>query len=141
MLFPVLSLAAASLAARGRPAVHPAGVPLLIGGFLLYRGAGRHRQRAGNTGSGFADLPERLVTDGPYALTRNPMYLGHFVFLTGLVMVTRSPVAVAAAVLQWRRFDARARADERRLEPLFGPQYTAYRGHVARWLPIPGGSG
>jgi protein-S-isoprenylcysteine O-methyltransferase Ste14 len=26
-------------------------------------------------------MPHRLVVDGPYAWTRNPMYLGHLVFM------------------------------------------------------------
>ena len=139
VLAPALSLAAGAVASHGR--LRPIGLPLLAAGYLLYRYAGLHRHRSGNTGDGFASTPEQLVTSGPYAFTRNPMYLGHLVFLTGLVLATRSPIALAAAVSQWRRLDARARADEDRLEELFGPGYAVYRARVARWLPAPRAGG
>lgn len=137
VLAPALSLAAAAVTSRGRLHLRAIGLPLLPAGYLLYRLAGRYRRCGGNTGDGFASTPQALVTGGPYALTRNPMYLGHLIFLSGLVLATRSPIALAAAVLQWRRLDARARADETRLEELFGPDYAAYRARVARWLPAP----
>ena len=135
VLAPALSIAVAAVASRGHLRLRPIGVPLLAAGYLLYRSAGVYRHRGGNTGDGFASTPEQLVTGGPYALTRNPMYLGHLVFLTGLVLATRSPIALVAAIAQWRRLDARARADEDRLEELFGPDYAVYRARVARWLP------
>jgi protein-S-isoprenylcysteine O-methyltransferase Ste14 len=80
-------------------------------------------------------MPERLVTGGPYALTRNPMYLGHLLYVAGLTLATRSPLALAAAggLLPW--FGKRARTDERRLLERFGTDYLDYCGRVPRWLP------
>ena len=79
--------------------------------------------------------PERLVTTGIYAHTRNPMYMGHVVFLAGLTLLTRSPVALAvtAGLLPW--FDGRARADHERLVTFFGQPYEEYAARVPRWLP------
>jgi protein-S-isoprenylcysteine O-methyltransferase Ste14 len=57
------------------------------------------------------------------------------VFLTGLTLLTRSPVslAVTAALVPW--FDERARADHARLVTFFGEPYEQYAARVPRWLP------
>lgn len=120
---------------RRRPRYYPSGVPLLLAGYGLYRVAGHHRhvRHAGPRGS--ASPPRVLVTDGPYHLTRNPMYVGHLIFLAGLVISTRSPLAVLLALRQTRRFALRVRDDEERLERIFGDEYRTYRARVPRWLP------
>ena len=110
--------------------------PLLVTGYLSYRLAGRYRlQRAGGPPGMSQGMPDRLITTGPYAATRNPMYLGHLVFLAGLAMVTRSPLAavVAAAHVPW--FSARVRRDESRLRERFGAPYDEYCARVPRWIP------
>ena len=79
--------------------------------------------------------PERLVTTGPYAWSRNPMYLGHIVFLLGLALAFRSFLAlmIAAATTVWLHF--RVRTDEVRLGERFRGEYDVYRTRVARWIP------
>jgi protein-S-isoprenylcysteine O-methyltransferase Ste14 len=129
-----LAVAAEQLASRRR--VRPGWLPVAAAGYLLYRLAGSYRlPRAGGPRGMSQGMPERLVTDGPYALTRNPMYLGHLVFLGGLTLTTRSPLALAAtaSLLPW--FGRRARADERRLIVRFGSEFADYCRRVPRWLP------
>lgn len=79
--------------------------------------------------------PERLVTTGPYAWCRNPMYLGHIVFLLGLTLALQSVVAalITVATAIWLHF--RVRRDEHRLQALFGPAYQEYSARVGRWIP------
>ena len=93
---------------------------LLACGYLQYRLAGEYRKRLGGGGPGMSNPPERLVTGGIYAFTRNPMYLGHLTFLAGLALSTRSPLAAIFFVgcVPW--FYARAAADEKQLEARFG---------------------
>ncbi|MGH3315726.1 MAG: methyltransferase family protein [Nocardioidaceae bacterium] len=80
-------------------------------------------------------MPDQLITTGPYGMTRNPMYLGHLVFLAGLALSTRSPLAVAAALVHAPWFDARVRRDEQRLRRRFGAGYDDYCKSVPRWIP------
>lgn len=80
-------------------------------------------------------LPDRLITTGPYALCRNPMYLGHIIFTLGLVGVFRSPLAVLLLLNRIARFSRQAGMDEEQLERMFGEEYRAYRARVRRWVP------
>jgi protein-S-isoprenylcysteine O-methyltransferase Ste14 len=122
-------------AARGRaPRLFPWAL-VMAAGYGLYRAARAHRGAIAG-GHGFASTPAALVTDGPYAVTRNPMYLGHLVFAAGLVGATRSPLAVALFIERLVRFRRRVAVDETRLERLFGDEYRAYRQRVPRWIRL-----
>ena len=79
--------------------------------------------------------PERLVTTGPFALCRNPMYLGHLVFLAGLALTLSSALAGAIAVGTAVWLHIRILRDERRLRERFGEPYVAYIARVKRWIP------
>ena len=79
--------------------------------------------------------PERLVTSGPFALSRNPMYLGHLIFLAGLALSLRSWLAVIFLVVTALRLVRRVRRDEQRLAERFGEAYLEYRARVKRWIP------
>jgi protein-S-isoprenylcysteine O-methyltransferase Ste14 len=130
----VLPIVAATEAALRRTHPRPGYLPLLAWGYLQYRWCGTYRSRGGG-GPGMSVPPERLVTTGPYALTRNPMYLGHLVFAAGVAAVTHSRAAtLTAAVLPWW-FDRRVRRDERRMAELFGAEYAGYCSRVPRWVP------
>lgn len=79
-----------------------------------------------------------LVTDGPNAITRNPMYVGMTGLLTAHALarggvLTALPVVAFAGVID--RFQIRA--EEEALYELFGEEYDAYCSRVPRWLPVP----
>src|SRR6266478_3878910 len=57
------------------------GLPLVAWGYLQYLLVGRYRLRQGGGGPGMAAPPQRIVAQGPYRYTRNPMYLGHLIFM------------------------------------------------------------
>jgi protein-S-isoprenylcysteine O-methyltransferase Ste14 len=119
-----------------RRPLRPAWLPLAAAGYGLYRLAGAYRlPRAGGPPGMSQGMPDRLVTSGPYALARNPMYLGHLLFVGGLTLSTRSPLSLAAAVWLGPWFGKRARTDELRLLDRFGTDYLDYCQRVPRWLP------
>lgn len=134
--FLVIPAAVAMEQAIARRPLHRRWAPLLAWGYLQYRLAGTYRiTRAGGPPGMSQGQPDQLVTTGVYSRTRNPMYMGHLIFLSGLTLVTRSPVALAltAALVPW--FDERARTDHARLSRIFGPPYDDYAEKVPRWLP------
>jgi protein-S-isoprenylcysteine O-methyltransferase Ste14 len=110
-------------------------VPLMVCGYLQYRLCGNYRIRRGGGGPGMNTPPECLVTTGPFAWCRNPMYLGHIVFLVGLALTWRSLFAagIAAATAVW--LQCRVRRDEIRLRDRFGRPYEEYVARVRRWIP------
>ena len=61
-------------------------MPLLVWGYLQYKLIGRYRGPRAGGGPGMDTMPDRILDDGPYRFTRNPMYLGHLIFLTGLAI-------------------------------------------------------
>ena len=135
VLYPVIVLIWELLLNQGRLDVQPAFVLLMVWGYLQYRLCGRYRIRRGGGGPGLGKPPERLVDSGPYAWTRNPMYLGHVIFLTGLTLALNSLLAglITVATAVW--FHARVLKDERQLADLLGRDYVEYRHRVKRWIP------
>ena len=120
---------------KEKMAFEPWFAPLLVWGYLQYKLVGRYRIGRGGGGPGMKTLPDRLVTEGPYAWTRNPMYLGHLIFLAGLALTLRSELAAALFVASVVYFHVRVKKDEKRLRELFGEAYAAYCGRVKRWIP------
>ena len=77
----------------------------------------------------------RLVTHGPFRISRNPMYLGLSLVYLGVMLLVNSvwtalllPLVLAALCLTVIRHE------ERHLAATFGGAYDAYRRRVRRWL-------
>ena len=134
-LYPVL-IAAFEFALHGRDMRFvPWGIPLLIWGYLQYRLCGNYRTRLGGGGPGVDVPPDRIVADGPYRYVRNPMYLGHLIFMVGLAITFWSWAALALLGFHVVWFHRRVLEDEARLLERFGEPYRTYRDRVKRWIP------
>ena len=135
IVWPIALLAVEAALQQGVPRIHWWALPLMAWGYLQYRLVGDFRTRIGGGGPGISKPPERIVSRGPYAWTRNPMYLGHLIFLSGLALALGSWIGavVVAAHALW--FDRRVREDEVRLASLFGDDYREYCRRVKRWVP------
>jgi protein-S-isoprenylcysteine O-methyltransferase Ste14 len=76
-----------------------------------------------------------LITDGMFAWSRNPMYLGLTVMLVGAALLIDRAlpwlVVVAFVITIRLRF---IRHEERLMEATFGAEYLAYRQRVRRWF-------
>jgi len=135
VLYPTVALAWELVASRGRLEPNFWFLPLMIWGYLQYRLCGLYRIKHGGGGPGLETPPERLVATGPYAYTRNPMYLGHLIFLSGLALTLKSWLAasITAIVACW--FHRRVLGDEKKLVERLGQPYMVYLASVKRWLP------
>jgi protein-S-isoprenylcysteine O-methyltransferase Ste14 len=120
---------------RGVIAVVPWGVPLLAWGYLQYRLCGTYRERFGGGGPGIEVPPDRILDIGPYRYVRNPMYLGHLIFMAGLAITFQSWLAVALLAFHIVWFQRRVLEDEKHLGAMFGASYVAYKARVKRWIP------
>ena len=113
----------------------PWGIVLLAWGYLQYRLVGRYRLRLGGGGPGISVPPQRIVAQGPYRVVRNPMYLGHLIFMLGLALTFRSWLGLALFAIHVVWFQRRVLADEAHLLSVFGDPYRAYMAQVKRWIP------
>ena len=109
--------------------------PLMIWGYLQYRLCGRYRVSRGGGGPGLETPPDRLVATGFYAYTRNPMYLGHIIFLIGLTLTLKSWLALLIAIGTAIWFHLRVVGDEKKLVQRLGQPYVNYLASVKRWIP------
>ena len=79
---------------------------------------------------------EQLTARGPYVLVRNPMYLGRFFLILGVVLLLANVYVTAAyVVLYYFYMVNRVGREERRLEALLGEPYREYRRRVNRFWP------
>ena len=76
-----------------------------------------------------------LVTWGPFAISRNPIYLGNTLLVAGAAAVFANPwfvpAALLAAVLVWA---LAIRREEIHLAARFGTDWTAYARQTPRWV-------
>jgi len=119
----------------GRPNFVPWGCLLLAWGYLQYLLVGRYRHPRAGGGWGIDIPPDQIVATGPYRFTRNPMYLGHLIFMLGLAITFWSWFALLLLAARAVWFHVRVLRDEERLASRFGDGYAAYRRQVKRWLP------
>ena len=134
-LYPAITLAWELILHKGELKFYPLFLPLMVWGYLQYRLCGLYRIKRGGGGPGLETPPDSLVFSGPYAYTRNPMYLGHLIFLTGLTLTLQSWLAalITIAVAVW--FHLRVCGDESKLVARLGQPYIDYVNSVKRWIP------
>ena len=79
--------------------------------------------------------PSALVTRGVFALSRNPIYLGDALVLTGFLLINDGllalPLVPAFMLLITRRYIL---GEEARILATFGDEYATYCRHTRRWL-------
>jgi len=80
----------------------------------------------------------RLVTYGPFAWSRNPLYNGNFLIWMGFAVISGVfwflPVAIVLFAIEYSLI---VRFEEGVLESTFGAEYLAYKEATPRWIPRP----
>lgn len=78
----------------------------------------------------------RLVTTGPFALARNPIFTAMTATSLGLAAMVPNPISLAATVVLVASIELQVRAvEEPYLARTHGSAYTAYAARVGRFLP------
>lgn len=103
---------------------------LLVGGLLLLPGL---FLRA--FASGHVQKDKELTTSGPYAYTRNPLYLGSLIMAAGFAVAARSWWIVAVMLAMFAAIYIPVIAGEERYLRHTFPDYDDYARHVPRMLP------
>ena len=104
-----------------------AGFALMIRAWWLFRQAG--------TAVCPTEKSSRMVTGGPYAWTRNPMYLGMIAMLLGVSFFLGTlPFFCATAAYGLVINSVFCPYEEQKLECEFGEHYLRYKRQVRRWL-------
>ncbi|MDQ8036623.1 MAG: methyltransferase [Pedobacter sp.] len=88
----------------------------------------------------FASLDKNstLAFRGPYAFVRNPMYLGRYFIVLGVLLLLdrwQIPVIVIYTLLYWFYMANRVKREEALLKQVFGQDYANYCAEVRAFLP------
>ncbi len=122
------------LVAKPTPLAFWVGVPLVVGGELLRIWS-----------AGYLTKLSCLVTAGPFAMCRNPLYVGSFLICLGyLMMCQRLDAFIIGIILFWVLHGAAVVYEERMLTEKFGDDFKDYCKAVPRFIPrigLPGGRG
>ena len=113
------------------------GAPLFFGGLALYLWGIRSLAQMFGPSSGFGvrlHAKHRLVTAGPYAHVRHPMYVGVISTAIGSLLLYRTWTSLGFAIIMFG-LAVRARREEGVLAQEFGNEWKAYASQVPPWLP------
>jgi protein-S-isoprenylcysteine O-methyltransferase Ste14 len=104
-----------------------AGLALNIGGFVT-------QKRAGTDPIPF-NPSTRIVSNGPYRFSRNPMYIGFAMVTLGIAVLVDCVWMLLAVPIGLVLIDHLViTREERYLERKFGEEYLSYKHRVRRWL-------
>ena len=123
-----------SIWTAGTPLTAGAGTALVLLGLVLMAVAVVTMARARTTIIPHRK-PQALVTHGVFGLTRNPIYLGDALLLTGLCLRWQAPLGlILVPVFVWWITRHFILPEEARLRAAFGAAFTQYATRVRRWV-------
>ena len=110
------------------------GIIFIISGLILNIWSTNHLRKRG-TPVEFDEAPQVLVTDGPFRMSRNPIYLGGLFLLSGIAITLGSLITFIFPFALFLILNkVYIPLEEIVLENSFADQYRAYKKRVRRWL-------
>jgi protein-S-isoprenylcysteine O-methyltransferase Ste14 len=111
--------------------MHPSIRSLWIGGAIALSGALLRLWAAGHIEKG-----KVLTQGGPYAFTRNPLYLGSFFMALGIILAGQGYWLLLPFIIFFAAFYFPVmRAEEQELLQGYGRQFIEYSNRVPRFIP------
>jgi protein-S-isoprenylcysteine O-methyltransferase Ste14 len=120
----------------------PTPVSMLLGALVVFLGesirfwgvsiAGSETRTTGNVGGTY------LITNGPFALVRNPLYVGNMIVYAGIGIMSMAMfpwLFLGAIVWFYFQYYLIVTREEEYLDERFGQAYAEYRKEVRRFLP------
>jgi protein-S-isoprenylcysteine O-methyltransferase Ste14 len=121
---------------------HPTLLSMVIGFALVFLGeslrfwgvsiAGSETRTTGKVGGTF------LITNGPFAYVRNPLYVGNMTMYIGIGVMSMALfpwLLIIAALWFYMQYYLIVTQEEEYLVGHFGVEYEEYRKHVGRFIP------
>jgi len=110
------------------------GAAITVGGLLFAIWA---RVHIGQNWSSAVTIKQNheLITTGPYALVRHPIYTGLLLAFLGTAIALTQYRGLLAFVLVFLSFWYKLRLEEKWMRTQFGATYTAYARHTAALVP------
>lgn len=88
-----------------------------------------------STAIDFYEAPNRLVTEGPFRISRNPIYLSGVILSLGIAILLGSLITFVFPIALLMILDRHyIPFEEKRLEKTFGQEYLEYKQRVRRWI-------
>lgn len=86
--------------------------------------------------AGTLNKSRELTTSGPYALIRNPLYVGSFLMMVGFCLLCRDwPTLLFVAIPMSYLYWTQVRLEEEKLSRYFPVQWHDYVQHTPRFIP------
>lgn len=124
--FPILQFTDVSISFAGIIFI-TAGISLFLWAIKLLR---KHRTTLRPHGK-----PSKLITYGPYRLSRNPIYLGFLMISIGTVLLFANVLAFAGPIIFFVFISTFViPMEESMLTKVFGKSYKSYNKKIRRWI-------
>lgn len=110
------------------------GLPFLVSGTVITVWADALFKKVGTEVKPFRKS-QLVVAEGPFRISRHPMYLGFMGIIAGFALLAGTVVPLLLVGLMFCLFSTLfAIPEERHMEEQFGEEYRTYRAQVRRWL-------
>jgi protein-S-isoprenylcysteine O-methyltransferase Ste14 len=114
----------------------PIGAAIIIPGVLIRLWATKHIGRR----MPWIKKGKYLIKTGPYAIVRNPLYVGNIMIAVGLSLFSELVWFVPIVFIYlFTLYHLVAQFEEKKLSDRWGEDYLAYLREVPRWIPRIGG--
>ena len=81
------------------------------------------------------DKPSKLITEGPFKISRHPMYLGFVLISLGLGIILGSLLSLVATITLFLILHIKfVTHEENKMIEIFGNQYIEYKNTVRKWI-------